>query len=161
MIRSTANLKVRRKMRKKRTLRPKLNVTRLESLQVQQDLELALTEQFAGPNPGGVKTKWETFRDIVCDTSMKHLRTVNNDHEDWLDEINAELQQLIETWNQAIQKHRPNTRSTKAKYRTASRKLTARCRELKNDWWLAKAAELHVLADTNDIRGFYQSMRAV
>ena len=148
-------------MRKKRTLRPKLNVTRLESLQVQQDLELALTEQFAGPNPGGVKTKWETFRDIVCDTSMEHLVTVNNDHEDWLDKNNAELQQLIETRNQAIQKHRPNTRSVKAKYRTASRKLTARCRELKNDWWLAKAAELQVLADTNDIRGFYQSIRAV
>ena len=51
MIRTTANLKVRRKMRKKRTLRPKLNVTRLKLLQVQKDLELALTEQFAGPTP--------------------------------------------------------------------------------------------------------------
>ena len=162
MIRTTANLKVRRKMREKRTLCPKLNVTRLKLLQVQEDLELALTEQFAGPTPDGVEAKWEMFKDIVCDTSMEHLGTVNSRHEDWFDENNAELQQLIETRNQARNSMLSrNTRSTKAKYRTASRKLTARCRELKNDWWLAKAAELQVLADTNDMRGFYQSMRAV
>ena len=67
MIRSTANLKVRNKMRKKRTLRPKPNVTRLNSLQVQQDLELA------SPNPDDVEVKWEKFRNIVCDTSVEHL----------------------------------------------------------------------------------------
>ena len=58
-----------RKMRKKRTFLSKLNVTRLKSLQVQQDLELALTEQLASPNPDGVEAKWEKFRDIVCDHS--------------------------------------------------------------------------------------------
>ena len=77
MIRSTANLKVRWKMRKKRTLLPKLNVTRHKSLQVQQDLELALTEQFASLNPDGVEAKWKKFRDIACDISMEHLGTLN------------------------------------------------------------------------------------
>ena len=110
-------------------LSPKLNVTRLKSLQGQQDLELALTEQFAGPNPDGVEAKWEVFQDIVCDTSMEHLGIVNSNHEDWFDENYAELQQLIETRNQArTSMLSRNTRSTKAKYRTASRKLTARCR---------------------------------
>ena len=88
-------------MRKKRTFLSKLNVTRLKSLQVQQDLELALTEQLASPNPDGVEAKWEKFRDIVCDTFMEHLGTLNCIHEDWFDENNAELQQFIETRNQA------------------------------------------------------------
>ena len=93
---------------------------------------------------------------------MEQLGTLNCVYENWFDENNAELQQLIETQNQArTSLLSRNTRSIKAKYRTANRKLTARCRELKNDWWLAKAAELQVLADTNDIRGFYQSIRAV
>ena len=78
---------------------------------------------------------------------------------DWFDKNNAEMQQLIETRNQArTSMLSRNTRSMKAKYRAASRKLTARCRELKNDWWLAKAKELQVLAHTNDMRGFYQSI---
>ena len=76
---------------------------------------------------------------------MEHLGTLNCIHKDWFDENNAELRQLIETRNQArTSMLSRNTRSIKAKYRTASRKLTARCRELKNDWWLAKAAELQV-----------------
>ena len=93
---------------------------------------------------------------------MEHLGTLNCIHEDWFDENNAEVRQLIETRNQARSSVLSrNIRSMKSKYRTASRTLTARCRELKNDWWLAKAAELQVLADINDMRGFYQSMRAV
>ena len=83
-------------MRKKRTLRPKPNVTRLNSLQVQQDLELA------SPNPDDVEVKWEKFRNIVCDTSVEHLGggAFNCIYEDWFDENNAELRQLIETRNQ-------------------------------------------------------------
>ena len=99
------------------------------------------------------KAKWKEFRNIVCDTFIEHLRTLNCVHEDWFDKKNAELQQLIKTRNQARAcMLSRNTRSMNAKYRTASINLTARYRELKNDWLLAKAVELQVLADTNDMR---------
>lgn len=54
-----------------------------------------------------------------------------------------------------------NTRSNKAKYKTCRKLLQSKCRELKNKWWTAKAAVLPVLADTNNIRGFYQNMKEV
>ena len=33
--------------------------------------------------------------------------------------------------------------------------------ELKNKWWLTKAAEFQTLADSNGPKGFYQSMRVL
>jgi len=57
MMKTTANLKVRRKLRKKRTLRPNPNVTPLKSMRVQRDLESALTEKFAGPTPDDLEAK--------------------------------------------------------------------------------------------------------
>jgi len=32
---------------------------------------------------------------------------------------------------------------------------------LKNQWWLDKTAELQAFADTGNVKGFYQSMKAV
>ena len=49
----------------------------------------------------------------------------------------------------------------KARYRTCCQLPRQRCRELKNKWWLTKAAELQTLADSNDPKGFNQRMRAV
>ena len=49
----------------------------------------------------------------------------------------------------------------KAELRKHSNLLQKRCRELKNAWWADKAAELQQLADHNDTKGFYQSMRAI
>lgn len=54
-----------------------------------------------------------------------------------------------------------NTRSAKAKYTACGKFLQRRCRELKNEWWNAKAADLHILSDTNDLKGFYRSIKSV
>ena len=73
---------------------------------------------------------------------------------------NDELRKLIQKRNKArADMLTRNTRSNKSKFRVAGRKLTGRCRKLKNDWWLAKAAELQRFADTNGTKGFYQSMK--
>ncbi len=162
MIRTKAKLKVRRKMKKGKTSCQKLDVSRLKSVRVQQDLETALTEKLDCTTPEGVENKWKVFRKTVYDASKEHLGTVGRKHEDWFDENNAELHELIEMRNRArTDMLSRNTRSVKLKYRVNSRKLTSRCRELKNEWWLKKAAELQLFADTNDIKGFYQSMKAI
>lgn len=44
---------------------------------------------------------------------------------------------------------------------TASRKLANTSRELKSSCWLSKAVELLLLGDTNDMKGFYQSMKII
>lgn len=162
MIRSTVNLKVRRKIKKGKTTHQKLNVRRLKVKKVQQDLEQALNVRLDVTTSTGVENKWRSFKEAVYDVSKEHLGTVTKRHEDWFDENSAELHELIEIRNQArTSLLSRNTRSNKAKFKAANKKLTGICRERKNEWWLAKAAELQVLADTNDIKGFYQSMKAI
>lgn len=67
-------------MKTKTTLRQNLNVTKLKSLQVQQDLKSALTVRFAGATLVGVETKWETFED-VCAVYIEQWGTVNSKHD--------------------------------------------------------------------------------
>jgi len=57
-------------MREKRKVRPKPGVTRLKSMQVQRDLELALTERLAGLTPNGLEARWEAFKGL-SKTNMK------------------------------------------------------------------------------------------
>jgi len=54
-----------------------------------------------------------------------------------------------------------STRKTKRKYKECNRAFQKKCRELKNKWWQDKAAELQKLANRNDMRSFYENMRAV
>lgn len=106
--------------------------------------------------PGKVKEKWSSFKEMVYDEPKDHLGIVKRWHEDLFDDNSTELQELIALRNEA-----PNnmlfrcTRSMKTKYGTGNRKLLGRCGKPKNNWWLAKAAELQALADTNDTKGFY------
>ena len=53
-----------------------------------------------------------------------------------------------------------NIKSAKVRYNTCCQ-LRQRSRQLKNKWWLTKAAELQTLVDRNDPNVFYQSMRTV
>jgi len=67
---------------------------------------------------------------------------------------------LIENRNKArVVNLNRNTRPTKAKLRHHNRLLQKRCRKLKNQWWLDKAAEVQAFVDTGNVKGFYQSMK--
>ena len=161
MIRTKAKLRVRRKMKKGRTSCQKLDVSRLKNEEVRQELEKSLTGKLNSA-PEGLENKWRAFKEIVYAEAKVHLGTVSRVHEDWFDENNDKLRELIQKRNRArADMLTRNIRSNKSKFRVAGRKLTERCRKLKNDWWLAKAAELQRFADTNDMKGFYQNMKTV
>jgi hypothetical protein len=162
MIQARVKLKVRRKIRKRRQPPKKLDVSRLKHQNTSQELEQALTKKLEPTVAVDVEGKWEAFKNTVYSVAEEQLGVVTRKHEDWFDENKYELQELISARNAARQSMLcRNTRSTKAKYRAANRRLIQKCRDLKNQWWLQKAAELQALADSNDIHGFYQSMKAV
>ena len=162
MIRSTTRLKIRKQFKKKgKQLVRKLDISKLKDDHTRDELEATLNEKLT-QNAGSVEEKWSSFRDTVYQVSSEVLGSVTRKHEDWFDENSSELKTLIENRNKArVDNLNRNTRSTKAKLRHHNRVLQKRCRELKNQWWLNKAAELQTLADTNNVKGFYQSMKAV
>lgn len=154
MIRTQARFKLRCKIKIKNHPPKKLDVNGLKRQNVREELVNALNERLAEPT-GNVNSDWLSFKETVYETSKEC-------HENWFDENCEEIKQLINQRNAARSSMLfRNTRSIKAKYAKANSKLQSRCRELKNSWWMAKAAELQILADTNDMKGFYGNMRAV
>ena len=161
MIRSTTRLKFCKQIKKKgKQLVRTLDISKLKDDYTRDELEATLNEKLT-QNAGSVEEKWSSFRGTVYQVSSEVIGSVTRKHEDWFDENSSELKTLIENRNKARVDNLNRNTNTKAKLRHHNRVLQKRCRELKNQWWLNKAAELQILADTNNVKGFYQSMKAV
>ena len=162
MIRSSTKLKIRSLIKKKgKQPHRKLDISKLKNEKIRSDLESAINDQLVQVD-GTLEEKWSSFRDTVYKASFEKLGSVIKRHEDWFDENSSELNTLIVNRNKSrVENLNRSTRSTKARLRHHNRLLQRRCRELKNQWWQGKAAELQVFADTNNVKGFYQSMKAV
>lgn len=161
MILAKTRLRVRKPMRKTNQRRRKLNIDKIQSDTIRKELEEKIQEKLPSLS-GSVEEKWSTFRSTIWEVSESTLGYAEKKCADWFDENDDELSRLFEERNQArIEMLNRNTRSIRAKYKNSSRLLQKRCRELKNQWWQSKAAELQELADMNDIRGFHQGLKAV
>ncbi|KAI4814308.1 hypothetical protein KUCAC02_003508 [Chaenocephalus aceratus] len=84
-------------------------------------------------------------------------------HQDWYDENDTEIQQIIDikrhtfiTWQNNI--HCKVKRAALAKAKAA---VQTQVRKLKNQWWTKKALEIQQFADFGDTRGFFDATRAV
>ena len=162
MIRSRTSLVVKKKMRKTNQPNKKLNISKMKNHETLDDLKTSLNEKLEASTPGTLEETWNEFKTIVYKTSKEKLGTIGRKHEDWFDEHSVELEDLLNERNiarGAILNR--STRQTKGRYRECNRALQQRCRELKNKWWQDKAAHLQELADRNDMKGFYENMRAV
>jgi len=107
-------------------------------------------------------TQWKTLRAVVYETAEKVCERPKRKHQDWFDETDQHLAELLESQNSArINMLQTNTRSKKSKYTTAKRRLQQYTRKLKSDWWEAKAESLQLAADKNDMKSFYRGLREV
>ena len=84
-------------------------------------------------------------------------------HADWFDESNEEIMELITEKNLLFQKTLDSrcTRATKNKYKGVKSELQKKLRNMKNNWWTKKAAEIQSLADRNDSKAFFASLKEV
>ena len=161
LIKTKSRLKVRRLMRKNNQRPRKLNVRKLKQDATRNEFAANATEKL-GNLTGSVEEKWTEFSSNLYEVAKDTIGIEKRKHADWFDENDEELSRLLKERNEArAEMLNRNTRSMKAKYKRCAQLLQKRCRELKNGWWQAKAAELQEKADMNDTRGFYQGLKAV
>jgi len=162
MIKSCSSLIIKRKIKKSKQPSKKLNVNKLKDKEILDDLKTAISEKLRSlKTPGTLDNTWKNFKDTVYKTLKEKLSTVDRKYADWYDEHSIELQDLLGEKNLARSAVMIlSTRKTKEKYSECNIALQKKFRK-QNKWWQAKAAELQELANRNDMRGFYQSMRAV
>ena len=154
MIQSTTKLRMKRWTRKEKMSIRKIATNTISINKFKDELQVSINDRLAEIPVGTVEEKWNAFKSIVYKVSKDKLDTAVKKNRDWSDRKSMKLKDLINNRNQArINKLNENTKSAKAGYEIYCQLLRQRCRELKNKWWLTKAAELQTLANYNDPKG--------
>jgi len=160
--------KVRLNIRAKRRFgtKPKIkkyNIAALQDpekkLQFKQNLTKHLSNQFSS----SATTHWEKLKHSINEACRETLGFQTRKHQDWFDENDYQLQQLIAQKRKAFLdlQQDPMSNAKRQTHQKLKAELQRSCRSLKNDWWTNKANEIQALADRNDSRGFFNATKAI
>lgn len=159
LIRSIMSIHLMRKQRmQKRQSRPKLNIEQLGDITYQQHLQAALSADLPKQYPHDAEEHWDKLSSAIMDSSISILGQKKRKHQDWYDENDTEIQQLIDikrqtfiTWQNNI-----NCKVKRAAHAKAKAAVQSTVRKLKNLWWMKKAQEIQQFVDSGDTRGFFE-----
>lgn len=135
LIRSIMSIRLMRKRRmQKRQSRPKLNIDLLGDTTYQQQLQNALSAALPKQYPEDTEKHWGTLSTAIMNSCKNILGQKKRRHQDWYDENDTEIQQLIDikrqtfiTWQNNI--HCKVKRAAHAKAKAA---VPTQARKLKN-----------------------------
>ena len=166
LVRCKLRLHFRTKPRSRGAPMKKLRVSGLQSPELKQRLQKSLQEKLeTAPPPLDPcpETIWTQLKDIIRVTAAEIIGYTSRKNRDWFDENNEEIQKLLAKKRAAHQAHlaKPSCPSQKATFRQVCSQLQRRLRELQNNWWTALAEKTQLCADTGNIRGFYEALKAV
>ena len=93
-------------------------------------------------------------------TAKDVLGKPRRNHQDWFDDSDSKLQELLEARNLARNDYlQCSTRYRKKKHAQEQRELQRYTREMKCSWWERKAENLQIAADRKDMKTFYDGLR--
>lgn len=113
--------------------------------------------------PDSINQHWSLLKSTILDTCKTTLGYKSKKLQDWFDENDTEIEQLISNKRKAFHAWQDDITS-KVKRAVHSRaKADVHCwvRELKNSWWTERALGIQRLADSGDTRGFFSATKAV
>ena len=152
LVRCKLRLQFKPKQRKKSNPKKKLNVGSLCREEVkakfQANLQQILDESPSTNDPSP-SILWENLKSAILKTSEEVLGHTKKKNEDWFDENNKEIQDLLSKKRAAHQAHlsQPTCHVKKVTFRQACSILQRKLRELQNDWWDRLAMESKLYAD--------------
>ena len=171
MQRTIVAAKIRPPVRKTGMKSKKLNTHLLKSELKATELRNSLTAKLGTtvnqptPNaatPPDVTVEWASLSETLHETSIETLGFMKKRHQDWFDENDASIAELVAEKNKAHNNYlsRPS-RSNKLKWKELQTKVRDLTRELKNTWWENNAKEIQCCADTGRIQAFYEGIKKV
>ncbi|KAK0147897.1 Craniofacial development protein 2 [Merluccius polli] len=137
LIRSIMSIHLMRKRRmQKRKSRPKFNIERLGDPTYQQQLQAALSADLPKQYPTDAEKHWGRLSSTIINCSKSILGHKKRKHQDWYDENDTEIQQLLAikrhtfiTWQNNI-----NCKVKRAAHAKAKAATQLNIRKLKNQW---------------------------
>ena len=121
---------------KEREASKKLNTNKLllESVtqKLSEDLDSKLTDVTF--NHTDINENWSSLRDVVYQTSLEHLGPTQRKHQDWFDENNGEIQDLLEKKHHLHKTflNDPSLQFKRDAYKAVRRTVQAELRKMKD-----------------------------
>ena len=100
---------------------------------------------------------------MVYQTSLDHLGLSLRKHQDWFDENNEEILDLLEKKHQLHKtfQNDPSSQSKRDAYNAVRRTVQAKLRKMKDKWYSTKAEEIQSYAESNNSRCFYNALKTI
>nr|VZI44696.1 unnamed protein product [Spirometra erinaceieuropaei] len=109
-----------------------------------------------------VESRWSLLRDLVQSTALAVLGRAPRQHQDWFDENDAAIRNLLAEKNRLHKAYVDHpTEDNKAAFYRSGRQLQQRLREMQDAWTARKAEEIQGYADRNEWKNFFSAIKAV
>ena len=166
LLRTRAAFQLLRKHRRQAgCTKRKLDVKKLTDPVIQETFSKALSENLGTIQQTHTELEeaWASFRDTVYQTATTFLGHPKRKHQDWFDDNNPAIQTLL---NEKRAAHRDwlcdkGSVSKHLRFKKLRGRVQSLTRQMKDEWWAAKAEELQGYADRNATKLFYSGLKSV
>ncbi|KAK3885594.1 hypothetical protein Pcinc_010186 [Petrolisthes cinctipes] len=143
----------------------RLDVSKLRCSPTAQELVSALDCKLAHlqANSDDIEKDWETLKTSVHSTTFQVIGPATRNHQDWVNENDAEIQKLLEEKRQLLRAHQnvPTSAAKKAAFVSKHSIVQARLRSMQDACLSNKTDEIQGFADRHDTKRFYDALKAV
>ena len=166
LVVSKLNLKIQPKRRRQgKKSKKKLNVQSLANADSKQSLASELTSVLLSPDCtfDDVELCWDDIKQKAYEASLKVLGPVQRVHQDWFDQNDKEISDLLDLKHS---KHKallsdPTSEVKKAAYSSIRSQVQQKLRDMQDNWLKAKAEEIQGYADRHDSKRFYHALKEI
>nr|VZI27469.1 unnamed protein product [Spirometra erinaceieuropaei] len=132
-----------------------------EQAQRLENLPIAAATAAATVENASVENRWCQLRNTVQSTALAGLGRAPRQHQDWLDDNDAAISNLLaeNRLHKAYVDH--PTDDNRAAFYRSRRQLQQRLREMQDAWTARKDEEIQGYADRNEWKNFFSAIKAV
>lgn len=150
--------------RQKADIKKKLDVQKLSDPATKESLKTNLQGHINNlPTEVDPEKAWANFRNAVYDSAKDTLGHPTRKHQDWFDNNNKEIQNLLKQKQEAFTDwlHDKDSSAKHDRLKHLRSKVQTELRQMKDKWWEAKAAELQQHADEHNSKKFFAGLKDV
>ena len=136
-----------------------LNTHKLKLQSVQHELAITLERQLNE----GTGNDWDSLKTTVHSAALQVLGMATRNHQDWFNDNDVVIQNLLEEKRKLYQAHEsdPTSESKKDAYVSKRGEVQRKLRNMHDTWLSNKADEIQGYADRHDMKRFFDSLKTI
>ncbi|KAL8564742.1 hypothetical protein ACOMHN_003588 [Nucella lapillus] len=145
--------------------RPSFNTDRLKDPNFHDRFVTSLDDRLTSHRPltGSPTQQWAQFSTAMKETAQSTIGPKKRSHQDWFDENDVAIAQLLEDKRKSFTAWQNDTTSTskRDRFKHLQSHAQAALRDMQDKWWKKKADEVQLYADTKNSKMFFSAIKAV